>query len=72
MLGEIRARDMHGGQHRSADLKRALSFYEAAVAADMVLNSLSTNEKEQVRKNVDCLKVYLRTRKAPPDCPPLQ
>jgi len=72
MLGEIRAQDSNVALHGPADMKRALRFYEAALAADGVLNSLSSDEKVQLQKNMEGMKVYLRTGKQQPDCPPLQ
>ena len=72
LLGDIRAKDKNIALHGPADMKRALSFYEAALAADGILNSLPADEKELVQKNVESMKVYLRTGKQQPDCPPLQ
>jgi hypothetical protein len=71
MLGATRAEDTHGGQHKPAEMRRALNFYEAALAADAVLNSLSIIEKDQLHKYADCVARSLRAKKALPGCQPL-
>lgn len=72
MLGAIRARAKSIEQHKKSDLKSVDGFYRSALAADDVLNTLSEIEKKQVRKNGDCLAIFIQSQKILPDCQPLQ
>ena len=53
-------------------MKYPESIYRSALAVDAALNVLSTAEKKQVRKNVDCLAVFIQSQKVLPDCQPLK
>ena len=72
MLGEIRARTAEGKRHWKSDLTSIAALYQSALAADAVLNTLGTTEKENTRKNAGCLATYVHTKKVQFPCPPLQ
>ncbi len=48
------------------------SIYLSALAADSVLNTLTPAEKQQARRNADCLGVFVTTGTIQPNCAPLQ
>jgi hypothetical protein len=72
MLGEVRARDKSTSQHMAEDMKHALAFYEAALAANAVQQALPAPEMEQLRKSVACLAGYVASTNRPLDCSPIE
>jgi hypothetical protein len=72
MLGDVRAREPDGESKRRNDMAYALDFYKSALAADAVLGSLPTADKEAVHRHVDCLSAYLQQGRMQADCPPLR
>lgn len=72
VLGDSRARKKTTAQYKESDMKSVEWIYRSALAADGVLNTLSTTEKEQVRQNADCLAAFVQSAKMQPNCPPLQ
>ena len=71
-LGEIRERNKDRAQHMKSDLSSVLSLYQSTLASDAVLHTLSAEEKQQTRKNTDCLAAYLRSEKVTATCQPIQ
>ena len=72
MLGSIRRREKTYEARWQGDLSGAEAGYRAALAADSVLNQLTDTERQQTRKNVECLAEYIKTRGKQHDCLPLQ
>ena len=72
MLGSIRKRERTYEERLQGDLSRAEAGYRAALAADVVLNQLTDQERAQAGKNVECLAEYLKTHSKQSDCLPLQ
>lgn len=72
MFGEIRARNKNVDQYIASDMARALDYYQSAIAADAVLKVMPEHEIEQIKKNVACLVIYLRSKKVQKNCQPLE
>lgn len=71
-MSDIHARAKNVEKQGHTDMRYIESLYRSAVAADTILNTLSKKEKKEVRKNVDCLAVFVQTGKFVRECPPLQ
>ncbi len=72
MFGEIRARNKNVDQYIASDMARALDYYQSAMTADAVLKAMPEHEIEQIRKNVACLTIYLRSKNVQKNCQPLE
>lgn len=60
------------GEMIRGSIRYVESIYRSALAADAVLNTLTTTEKKQTRQNADCLATFIKSGKAQSDCQPLQ
>ncbi|MCW7536989.1 hypothetical protein OOT46_03860 [Aquabacterium sp. A7-Y] len=72
MLGEIRQREKTYGERWQADLSEAEATYRTALAADSVLKLMTDKERQQTRKNAECLADYIKSQVKQGDCLPLQ
>lgn len=71
-LGSTRFREKSFSQYSRGDMQRVESLYRSAIAADVVLNTLSAKKKKETRHNADCLAAFIRAEKMQSDCQPLQ
>lgn len=72
LLGEVRAQESGDAPYTQRDLTFAERLYRSALAAEAVLPELSAQQREQTRRNADCLAEYLRSGSAQQACEPLQ
>ena len=72
LLGEMRARDNSYAEHQQRDMSSAEQLYRSALAAENVLPELSSQQREDVRRNADCLAEFLRSRGVQDACGPLR
>jgi hypothetical protein len=71
-LSAARAREKSTDQFKLADMRSALQIYKSASAADAVLNTLSSVEKNQLQANIGCLNTFVETEGKPQkNCAPL-
>ena len=72
LLGEMRARDNSYAEYQQRDLTSAEQLYRSALAAENVLPELSSQQREEARRNADCLAEFLRSRGVQDACGPLR
>lgn len=54
------------------DAQHVLPLYKSAMAADSVLHLMNEKEKKATQNDLDCLRLYMQSKKIQPDCRPLQ
>jgi len=71
MLKRIRERDSNPEQKKFSDMSRFLHRYRSAMAADEVLHTLTDNQRNALKTDIDCLEKYTGTKQFQPGCDPL-
>ena len=71
-LGGARAYEKSFAQYSRRDMTSFEPIYRSVLAADAVLKTLSTAEKAQTQRNIDCLIAFVRSVKFQANCPPLE
>lgn len=71
MLRDIRRRTGATQAERLGDVQAAADSYGYALAADSVLQQLTSPQRQRLEFNVACMSDYLKTQVAPDNCPPL-
>ena len=72
LLGEMRARENGYAEHQQRDLASAEQLYRAALAAENVLPELLPRQREETRRNAECLAEFLQAGGVQDACEPLQ
>jgi hypothetical protein len=72
MLGDVRDRNKNRKEYLKSDLTAAVSLYRSALATDEVLETLSDEEKQRTRHNIECVRSYIESSQTQAACAPLQ
>lgn len=71
-LSDIRVRDKTVVKYKHSDIATVEALLRSALASDAVLNTLSVQDKQQVRQDSECLAAFLQSGANQEDCRPLQ
>ena len=71
MLAMVRKREGDIQEKLPLDMNNALNLYRSALSANMVLGTLSEEEKKRIQGHVDCLQAYAASGRPDIDCQPL-
>lgn len=71
-LSDIRVREKTVAKYRQSDIATVEAVLRSALAADAVLNTLSVQEMQQVRRDAKCLEAFLRSGDDDTTCRPLR
>lgn len=72
MLAMVRKREGDIQEKLPLDMNNALKLYRSALSANMVLGTLSEEEKKRIQGHVDCLQAYAASGRSDMDCQPLR
>ncbi len=71
-LGELRRRDGDARSSEVRDLGYVERLYRSVLAADLVLHTMTAEERQKARENAECLAIYVQDRPALVTCEPLR
>ncbi|MHC3432069.1 hypothetical protein [Delftia lacustris] len=71
MLAMVRKREGDIQEKLPLDMNYALKLYRSALSANMVLGTLSEEEKTRIENHVSCLQAYAAAGRPDMDCEPL-
>ncbi len=72
MFGQKRHRDGTTREHMAEDVAYALAYYEAALAANLVLHRLEVEAQAKLRRDVECLAEFKRAGEPAGECGPVE